>query len=165
MKTLEFRGLSPRPRSMGTAAVLAAAFLALAATNAAAGDKGRAFKLDARGVVNQSNFSLSVSGQATHLGRFTAVGQITENVPDPENPGFFLRSGYLVFTAANGDTLNFLFDDAVVNGTTGFALGAMVVDGGTGRFRNATGEIPFFVTQQSISDPSFRLVIEGRIDY
>ncbi|MGE3819953.1 MAG: hypothetical protein AB7I30_10985, partial [Isosphaeraceae bacterium] len=128
------RALIHRPRNHGAfTSIVAGLALTLAmglTSGAIAGGKGRAFKLDANGVLNQTTFSILVSGQATHLGRFTAVGQITANVTDPENPGFFLRSGYLNFTAANGDVLAMSFEDALVDGSTGTALGVFVVEGG-----------------------------------
>lgn len=159
-------GRSSRPGLGAMAGGLLAFAMSLGLTSdALAGGKGRPFSLVSTGLVNQSNFSLFVSGNATHLGRFTAVGQITANVPAPGHPGYFLRSGYLLFTAANGDTLAMSFENAVVNGSTGLALGLFEVDGGTGRFADASGVLPFLVTQDSITSPTFQLIAVGLLDY
>jgi hypothetical protein len=125
----------------------------------------RPFKLDVFGIVNQRDFSLSITGHATHLGKFTAVGQITANAVDPSDPRFLLRSGTLTFTAANGDELTVDFTDARVDRVTGVAHGVFVVRGGTGRFEDASGTLPFEVRQSSVTSPSFELIVDGRIAY
>jgi hypothetical protein len=103
--------------------------------------------------------TLTASGIATHLGRWTAVGELTFGTPEgPLVPA----SGTETFTAADGDELH-----AEVIGeldtTTGIATGVFRFVGGTGRFEDASGSAEFVVVQ----DPSgtFEVTAIGTIDF
>jgi hypothetical protein len=81
---------------------------------------------------------LAVTGNATHLGRFTAVCPHRVNVSTVPSTGV----GTWTFTAANGDTL---MADVIGTGTV-VAPGVLhtveqaTITGGTGRFADASGE-------------------------
>ena len=80
------------------------------------------------------HFTNAAWGQATHLGQFTRVGSGVIF-----GDGTF--EGPLVFTAANGDQLFANAEGALTSPTT--AAGTYTFTGGTGRFRNASGEAAF----------------------
>lgn len=90
---------------------------------------------------------LAGTGQATHLGRFTAqfIFDIRLDVVPPAGTGSF------TLTAANGDTL---FGSITGQGTTQNGVFTVVeiatITGGTGRFVNATGS---FSTDRVFSAP------------
>jgi hypothetical protein len=80
-------------------------------------------------------------GNMTHLGKLQADKSIwyTTNVePDSENPGFLLWSQEGDWCAANGDLLHWTIITSVEMGA-GKVSGRAIFDGGTGRFKNATG--------------------------
>src|SRR5262245_40209955 len=58
------------------------------------------------------------SGYATHLGLFTNTGTVNFT-PDASNPNILHPTGEGVFTAANGDKLNFLVTGGALDVTTG----------------------------------------------
>ena len=58
------------------------------------------------------------SGNATHLGMFTNTGHV-DFTPDANNPNILHPSGGGVFTAANGDKLNFVIVTGALDVTTG----------------------------------------------
>src|SRR5437764_8104849 len=78
------------------------------------------------------------SGNATHLGLFTNTGKVSFT-PDASNPTILHPTGGGVFTAANGDKLNFIIISGALDLTTGIVTGDFAFTGGTGRFVNATG--------------------------
>ena len=75
------------------------------------------------------------SGNATHLGMFTNTGKVSFT-PDASNPNILHPSGGGVFTAANGDKLNFVIVSGTLDLTTGIGIGDFDFTGGTGRFAN-----------------------------
>lgn len=83
---------------------------------------------------NQSDFT--GGGQATHLGRYTEIGNVT--FTPTATPGIFAVKGWSHYAAANGDQLF-----AAITGTVNFGNGAITATatyvGGTGRFANASG--------------------------
>jgi hypothetical protein len=94
-------------------------------------------------------------GKATHLGRFTSF----ETVLFDMGNGTLL--GTRVFIAANGDRLYADVEGAFTSATT--AEGTFTFTGGTGRFRNASGEADFeAVTPDGIE---IELTFEGTIKY
>jgi hypothetical protein len=75
------------------------------------------------------------TGQATHLGLFTATEGLCLN------PGTGEFSGHFTLTAANGDTISGTsYGQLVPTGsTTATIYGVFVITAGTGRFLGATG--------------------------
>ena len=103
------------------------------------------------------------SGNATHLGMFTNTGHV-DFTPDASNPNIVHPSGGGVFTAANGDKLNFVIITGALDLTTGIGTGDFAFTGGTGRFANATG-ITSGVIQQNVITGAYELTLVGTIDY
>jgi hypothetical protein len=103
------------------------------------------------------------SGNATHLGLFTNTGRVSFT-PDPTNPTILHPSGGGVFTAADGDKLNFVIVTGDLDLTTGIGTGEFDFTGGTGRFVNATGRTSG-VIQQNVITGAYELTLVGNIDY
>ena len=103
------------------------------------------------------------SGNATHLGVFTNSGHV-DFTPDATNPTILPPSGGGVFTAANGDKLNFVIISGALDLTTGIGTGDFAFAGGTGRFVNATG-LTSGVIQQNVLTGAYELTLVGKIDY
>src|SRR6185295_13723744 len=103
------------------------------------------------------------SGNATHLGMFTNSGHV-DFTPDASNPTILHPSGGGVFTAANGDKLNFVIVSGALDLTTGIGTGDFDFTGGTGRFANATGRTTG-VIQQNVITGAYVLTLVGKIDY
>lgn len=79
---------------------------------------------------------LEGEGIASHLGRFTVVGDFTLNLATASGGG----SG--AYTAANGDVLTVTTTgQAVVGGGMATVTETVTVTGGTGRFAGATGSL------------------------
>ena len=80
-------------------------------------------------------------GEATHLGRFTVVGDASVYIFTPN----FIVTGTFTFTAANGDKLfAILSAHAGVDPTHG--EGTITIVSGTGRFQGATGSFQVITT-------------------
>ena len=94
------------------------------------------------------------SGEATHLGRFTRVENLTL-YPDGS------IDGTLTFRAANGD----LLIGDVLGGFTGpgTAAGTVTFTGGSGRFIDATGGYEW--TGVTLDGAHFSIVFEGDISF
>src|ERR1051326_893802 len=103
------------------------------------------------------------SGNATHLGMFTNTGHV-DFTPDSSNPNILHPAGGGVFTAANGDKLNFVIITGALDLTTGIGTGEFEFTGGTGRFANATGHTSG-VIQQNVVTGAYELTLVGNIDY
>lgn len=103
------------------------------------------------------------SGNATHLGVFTNTGHV-DFTPDASNPTILHPAGGGVFTAANGDKLNFVIISGALDLTTGIGTGDFEFTGGTGRFVNATGRTSG-VIQQNVITGAYELTMVGNIDY
>ena len=103
------------------------------------------------------------SGNATHLGMFTNTGHV-DFTPDAANPAILHPSGGGVFTAANGDKLNFVIISGALDLTTGIGTGDFDFTGGTGRFANATGRTAG-VIEQNVITGAYVLTLVGNIDY
>ena len=103
------------------------------------------------------------SGNATHLGMFTNTGHV-DFAPDAANPAIIHPSGGGVFTAANGDKLNFVIISGALDLTTGIGTGDFAFTGGTGRFANATGRTSG-VIEQNVVTGAYVLTLVGNIDY
>ena len=103
------------------------------------------------------------SGNATHLGMFTNTGHV-DFAPDASSPNILHPSGGGVFTAANGDKLNFVIISGALDLTTGIGTGDFAFTGGTGRLANATGRTSG-VIEQNILTGAYKLKLVGNIDY
>ena len=103
------------------------------------------------------------SGNATHLGMFTNSGHV-DFTPDASNPTILHPSGGGVFTAANGDKLNFVIVSGALDLTTGIGTGDFDFTDGTGRFANATGRTAG-VIEQNVITGAYVLTLVGNIDY
>ena len=131
----------------------------------------RPFSLNGRGVAipvvdgngNVVGADPTGSGNATHLGTFTNTGHV-DFTPDATNPNILHPSGGGVFTAANGDKLNFVIVNGALDLTTGIGTGDFDFTGGTGRFANATGRTSG-VIQQNVITGAYELTLVGNIDY
>lgn len=106
-------------------------------------------------------------GNATHLGRFTGVGETCGfNLRVVESPPFNLSGGEPPFfvadftarqtwTAADGDTLSWstpdgVFVQSLTDGTSS-SVGSMDVAGGTGRFDGASGHAEITAVNQDVT--------------
>jgi len=105
----------------------------------------------------------SGSGNAIHLGMFTNTGHV-DFTPDASNPNILHPTGGGVFTAANGDKLNFVIISGALDLTTGIGTGDFDFTGGTGRFANAKGRTSG-VIQQNVVTGAYELTLVGDIDY
>lgn len=129
----------------------------------------RPFSLNGKGVANIAGGgsvpvgSIMGSGTATHLGLFTNSATIYFN-PDANDPNVVHPSGEGIFTAADGDKINIVIEDASMNLTTGIGGGTFRITGGTGRFANATGWMNAVVEQNFITG-AYELTAVGKIDY
>ena len=131
----------------------------------------RPFSLDGKGVAipildrngNVVGAEPTGSGNANHLGMFTNTGKVSFT-PDASNPNILYPSGGGVFTAANGDKLNFVIVSGVLDLTTGIGTGDFEFTGGTGRFANATGHTSG-VIEQNVVTGAYELTLVGNIDY
>src|SRR6185436_4152748 len=103
------------------------------------------------------------SGNATHLGMFTNTGKVNFT-PDASNPNILHPTGGGVFTAANGDKLNFIIINGDLDLTTGIGTGDFEFTGGTGRFANATGHTST-VIEQNVITGAYEMTLVGSIDY
>lgn len=103
------------------------------------------------------------SGNATHLGLFTNTGKV-KFTPDASDPNIMHPTGEGVFTAANGDKLNFIVSGGALNLTTGMGTGDFEFTGGTGRFVNATGHTSAVVEQNFVTG-AYEITLVGNIDY
>jgi hypothetical protein len=126
--------------TMATAAgVLAAS--ATAARGASA--QPRPFQTLVSGTIQpqtQTNFQLSGSGVASHLGKSRHGGPVVITAADP-NTGVITDTLTETFTAANGDTLTLLCQQIATPVSPGVyqAADQWVAVGGTGRFDGVTG--------------------------
>jgi hypothetical protein len=130
---------------------------------AAAADEPLPFRGVAHEVVTDSaplgpgllQLTVTTTGQATHLGKFTGTEVVVFN------PTAGTLMGARVFIAANGDRLYATVEGAFTSATT--AEGTLTFTGGTGRFRDASGEVAF----KAVSPDGLHLALtfEGTIEY
>ncbi len=107
--------------------------------------------------------TLSVSGNATHLGLFTGSGRILF-LPDANDPNISHPAGGVTYVAANGDRLPTVIEDGSMDLTTGIATGYMVFQSGTGRFQGASGKAAIVVEQNFVTG-AYTFTMVGNIDY
>lgn len=108
----------------------------------------------------------SGEGEATHLGRFEIteldhptinVCSVLETPPTPPAPADLLRDGTFEFVAADGSAISGTYSFLFLPPEQGGFLTAFV-EGGTGRFVGASGELEFVFDESGVtqsSDPLF----------
>jgi hypothetical protein len=130
----------------------------------ALGDDRRPFRghademiIDAKPVCDVILLTASGTGQATHLGRFTRVGNVVIHLVDGS------AEGTVVFTAANGDQLFAAIAGEPRNSPTA-VRGTYTFTGGTGRFSDASGLAHF---EGVIASDGIHIAVtfEGTIQY
>ena len=109
----------------------------------ALGDHKRPFRghademiIDARPVADVILVTATGTGEATHLGRFTRLGNVVIHLVDGS------VEGTVVFTAANGDQL-FAAIEGGPRDSPSSVGGTYTFTGGTGRFSDASGVADF----------------------
>src|SRR5262245_53471435 len=121
---------SPMKRSRNTLSLMLAIFLLLGSLPAVAVE--RPFGLSGAGNLTfddpPTSATLTASGVATYLGRWTSDGVLSFTPGSASN--LILASGIQTFTAANGDELHATFTNAELNTTTGIATGVFIFIGG-----------------------------------
>ena len=134
---------------------MTALFLTAGLASSAAADKAVPFKgsIQTAEILDFSGFPTAVTssaigtGNATHLGRFTATWVVTIDFTAPGGAA----TGSGVYTAANGDSL---FVDLVGHGLPTenpdviSIVDVQTITGGTGRFAGATGSF----TREALSN-------------
>jgi hypothetical protein len=106
------------------------------------------FIVDGSGNVTGAN--LALAGNATHLGLYASTGEL-QFTPDPDNRNIAHATGTATLTADNGDQVNAVMRDGILDVTTGLGYGSLQFVGGTGRFWRASGSVNFVVTQGFIN--------------
>ena len=139
--------------------VLALAALTLLAAVAPAAAEERPFKATGVGGIGRSGEMYARGFEGTHLGKAIFYGGV--DLDEAQYPVILKIPAYL--TAANGDRL--YLDSVVYNDVdTGIAIGTLTFNGGTGRFRDATGSADVMF----VFDPDFQhflFLIDGSIDF
>ncbi len=103
-------------------------------------------------------------GNMTHLGKLQAdksIWHTTGVAPDPANEGFLIWSQEGDWCAANGDMLHWTIVGSLEIGA-GNVSGRAEFDGGTGRFKNATG---YFDLNGHVDpdNPTTRFIVDSGI--
>ena len=107
--------------------------------------------------------TVTVSGNATHLGLFTGYGTI-QFLPDANDPNISHPAGNVTYVAANGDRLPTIIEDGSMDLRTGIATGYMVFQSGTGRFEGASGKAAIVVEQNFITG-AYTFTMVGNVNY
>ena len=115
------------------------------------------------GAGNVTGATVTVSGNATHLGLFTGSGTI-QFLPDANDPNISHPAGDVTYVAANGDRLPTVIEDGSMDLRTGIATGYMVFQNGTGRFAGASGKAAIVVEQNFITG-AYTFTMVGDINY
>ena len=115
------------------------------------------------GAGNVTGATVTVSGNATHLGLFTGSGTI-QFLPDANDPNISHPAGDVTYVAANGDRLPTIIEDGSMDLRTGIATGYMVFQNGTGRFAGASGKAAIVVEQNFITG-AYTFTMVGDINY
>jgi hypothetical protein len=147
----------PRLPRFGFPALALSALVALGTAGPTAAQQGVPFKATLAGTIVESmgnTFVADDTGEATHLGAFTAV----QTYVFSSGTDF---TGSVVFEAANGDVLRGTFEG--VDSPTGDLVGNFTLDGGTWRFTHATGKGTFAGVDHQ--DGTFDAELDGTISY
>lgn len=133
----------------------------------------RPFKSISDGYFDFASLTSIDIGEGTHLGRFIMDADWEVIKDDPDNPisPASIQSSNLVMTAANGDELHFRSVEG--RGVTApdlqwTGMGTGVIEGGTGRFENASGSTAWSAV--GYLDPGemrihYTLTITGTLTY
>jgi hypothetical protein len=151
-----------RTRSRQTAILVVALTAVVGFALPALGDGPLPFKgyaeemrISARPCGDSLVVTVSGTGLASHLGRFTRVASITIGADGtPE--------GLVVFTAADGDQLFATVESTRISPTT--VIGTYTFTGGTGRFTDVSGTADF-EGFSSDGGAHIRVTFEGTIQY
>jgi hypothetical protein len=83
---------------------------------------------------------ISGTGVATHLGKVTLVSRDCINPANETGTAFSFISDELVITVANGDQIRATYSGTLTfEGAVGVITGGYQIDGGTGRYLQASG--------------------------
>lgn len=107
---------------------------------------------------NQADFT--GFGQATHLGKYTEVGNV--QLAPSGTEGVLAVNGWAHYTASNGDEL-FAIITGTLDLTTGVILATATYVGGTGRFEDASGSSD--LAGQMLGGGALSISAVGSIDY
>ena len=121
------------------------------------------------GAGNVIGADVTSSSNATHLGLCATVGRVNYTpANDPEHPGRLLSSGTGTITAANGDTIQIVFNGVLDPPTPGSSTAidrpVFYFVGGTGRFVGASGKADAVVVVNLLTG-AFEITMVGNIDY
>ena len=120
----------------------------------------RAYKSRSTAVLNLATGEFVAAGNATHLGKYTEIGNISISGDDPTA---LLVEGSATLTAANDDELCVDFTGQM-NFVTGTITATITFDGATdGHFKDATGSASLVAQVQP--DGTISVVVVGTIDY
>jgi len=128
---------------------------------ASSGNGVAAFITDDAGNVVGAN--LTLSGNGTHLGLFSGIGNI-QFVPDANDPNIVHVPGEITYIASNGDRLPAVIENGRMDLRTGIATGDMVFQSGTGRFEGVSGKAAIVVEQNFITG-AYTFTMVGNINY
>jgi len=115
------------------------------------------------GAGNIIGANVTASGTATECGLWTAVGTLFF-APDPNDPTKLVATGGATLTAANGDKLEFVLENSVLDIPTSISTGNFRFVAGTGRFAAPSG-VANYVVSQNLATGAFQLTAVGRIDF
>ena len=128
---------------------------------ASSGNGVAAFITDDAGNVVGAN--LTLSGNGTHLGLFSGIGNI-QFVPDANDPNIVHVPGEITYIASNGDRLPAVIENGRMDLRTGIATGDMVFQSGTGCFEGVSGKAAIVVEQNFITG-AYTFTMVGNINY
>jgi hypothetical protein len=100
------------------------------------------------------------SGNATHLGNYTEVGNVA--FTGTGDPNVLAVSGWTVYTAADGSEL-WAHVDGTLNTSTGAVAATITYTGGLGRFVGATGSSS--LVGQMLGGGALQVAVTGNIDF
>lgn len=150
---------------------LAALVSCLLSANGAEAKRCRPFRLTSTAQLGNPTFddhgnlvsaTVSGTGTATHLGRVTALAQ--DQFGPPEE-GRIRVDGSGSLTAANGDQLALVLDNAFLDLATGQSRGEYIFNGGTGRFTDASGNADFTADPDAANPGVFNITATGTLCY
>lgn len=115
------------------------------------------------GAGNVTGATLTIAGTVTPLSLWAAAGEL-QFTPDPVDPTIIHAAGTATFTTDNGDKINTVMKDGVLDPNTLLSTGSLQFVGGTGRYTNASGSVNF-VVEQSFLTGAFETTMVGTLRY